>query len=50
MIDEERLNDFVKIIATMVYGEATTRDMKEILDDYADNGILKTEVDNGEDD
>ena len=40
MIDEERLNNFVKIIASLVYAEARTDDAKEILDDYIDNGIL----------
>ena len=50
MIDEERLNNFVKMIASMAYAEARTQDMKEMLDDYIDNGILKAEVEDGNDD
>ena len=50
MIDEERLNNFVKIIASLVYAEARTDDAKEILDDYIDNGILQSEEEDENDD
>lgn len=50
VIDKERLNHFVKMVAILAYAaESTTQDLKDIFVDYIDNGILK-EVEDGNDD
>lgn len=43
MIDEERLNIFVELIATIIPRQNLSQDTIEMLDDFADNGILKKE-------
>ena len=43
MIDEERLNIFVELMATIISRQDLSQDTLEMLDDFADNGILKEE-------